>query len=162
MPIDIPKFIRAEAQRAELFAELVKRVDRLNSLEQSEAESLALIEKNRKEAQRVLDDASAKESHAGLLVSNAREQADHIVSDAKNKAKAAIDGANDTVRAILGEANDKRDKALTAASLANIKASEMDAKVAAAAETLKALESKIAESKAIIAKAEAVKLAMGG
>ena len=33
MAIDLPKFLRAEAQRAELFAELVKRADRLNNLE---------------------------------------------------------------------------------------------------------------------------------
>jgi septal ring factor EnvC (AmiA/AmiB activator) len=41
--IDLPKFLRVEAQRAELFAELIKRIDSINGIEAVEAAGQARL-----------------------------------------------------------------------------------------------------------------------
>jgi hypothetical protein len=93
MPIDIPKHIRAEAQRAEFFVELVKRADRLNSLEQAEADSLTAIEANRKRADEILSHASSAAQKDAAKAKAMLDAAKEKLASANEEAIKIIDKA---------------------------------------------------------------------
>jgi hypothetical protein len=161
MPIDIPKHIRAEAQRAEFFAELVKRADRLNSLEQAEADSLAAITKNREEADQILKRASiqcgksiamAKDDHAKAAdsLAIAKEQSEQLLEDAKVQAQSLLLAAQEAADA---------QKATDDAAKSQLIDTRLQIEQAQA--LLSDLNDQVSEAQAVIAKAEAIKKAMG-
>jgi dsDNA-specific endonuclease/ATPase MutS2 len=97
MPIDIPKHIRAEAQRAEFFIELVKQADRFNSLEQAMTDSLSSIDANRKAAEEIL--ATATKTASAIT-----EKARSMYDAAKEKLKSAYDEAESVLAKSNSEA----------------------------------------------------------
>jgi chromosome segregation ATPase len=159
--LDLPKFIRAEAQRIEAYAELVKQVDKFNGLEQAESEALARIE---------AANAKTAEIEAAVepLIARAREE----MADAKAEAHKALSDVRAATEGMLREATEKA-TAAQADALAKVKArideaSALDAQIAAAKDELVGLQAQIGDldprvrdSLALIAKADAIKKAMG-
>lgn len=156
MAIDIPKFLRAEAQRAELFAELVKRGDRLNNLEQAEADSLAAIEKNRSEADAILASAAAQARQDMAKASEARQAAQEELGKARAEAERIIADARAQGERELAAARGKEMEALKAAEAAHDSAADAERDLLTAKELLAQLEPRVAEAQAVIAKAEAL------
>lgn len=112
--IDLPQCIRNEAKRAEFFAELVKRIDTVASLENAQAESQAAIERNRKEADEILTkvkaDAQAVERTARATLEDAlkalqksKADGDKIVSEAKAKSETILAEAGNRLNKVLAE-----------------------------------------------------------
>lgn len=159
--LDLPQFIRAEAKRAEFFAELVRRVDAVANLEQAEAESLALIEKNRITAQALID--GAKET---AKVISAEANANHEKARSSIDA-ACLDGANIIANArveaekIISNATNRVAEARKAESQAKAEEQQAKERLDEARKELAEIEPVLADALATIAKAEAIKKAMG-
>jgi DNA repair exonuclease SbcCD ATPase subunit len=161
MPIDLPKHLRAEAQRAEFIIELVKSADKLNNLEQAEAESLARIEDYRKGAEAIEAECADRIKRADERVAKALGSAAQAVADAKAEAEQIVARAKTEAENLT--ANGRAALAALDAELTTSKQAVEDAKavIAALAEQYEGLRNQADAAIAVIAKAEAIKKVMG-
>jgi hypothetical protein len=155
--IDIPKKVRDFAGMAEALAELVEIADKHNALVQFEAEHatrIAALTEQIAAKQQAVRFAEAQEDEA-------RRQALAIMEQAKIDGQTIIDKAAAEADLIRKAA----DEAVEAAKAKERKAEADERKakdnLASLAEQTNLLVAQVAEARAIIAKAEAIKQAMG-
>jgi membrane protein involved in colicin uptake len=158
MPINIPK---QGLSLARALVEHFEQCEKLNGLEQAAAESVAQITGNRVTAAEIVGNAKDEARAIMAKADEIRKAADMSMADAKLQSAAIIADAN-------AEAEQTKAKALEAAKLAKGRedASEeaerkANANLEAMIKRISDLEIQLADATAVIAKAEAIKRAMG-
>jgi chromosome segregation ATPase len=157
MSLDLPKFIRAEAERAEMFAKLVERADELGRWEQTLADAAKRVDALKKQAEA-----------AEKAIAAADEKATAILVAAKSEAAGIATGAKSLVSDAQAEAAKIRESAVEAARVAKAKENAAEAAEKKALDGIKSAEGKLAavtktlaDAEAVIAKAAAIRAAMG-
>jgi colicin import membrane protein len=145
MSLDLPKFIRAEAERAEMFAKLVERADELGRWEQTIADAAKRVDALKKQAEAAEKAIATAESQARAIVADAVNAS----ADMERSAKAAVSEAQ-------AEAAKIRDAAADAAKAAKAKENAAEAAEKKALDGIKAAEAKLATVTKSLADAEAV------
>ena len=155
--IDIPKKVRDFAGMAEALAALVELADRHNALVQFEAEHASRIAA-------MADQIKAKQAdivRAEAAEDEARRQALSIIEQAKADAETIKAKADDEAKAIRAAANEAVEAAKVKERRAESDQRKAEANLASLAEQSKLLVAQLAEAQEIIARAEAIKKAMG-
>lgn len=155
--IDIPKALLPLANAAQALADLMAIAQKANSLEQVEVEHKARLTAITKDADAVKSALVA--AQAGIKAAEA--SAAKVIADAK-------DAGDKAAAAVLAAANDERARALEAVAAAKkaeavSEAEERRAKkrLGEIEQKLAILEPQVAAAESTIAKAEAIKRAMG-
>jgi high-affinity K+ transport system ATPase subunit B len=155
--IDIPKKVREFAAMAEALAELVDLADKANAWQQQEAEHqarLAALAEQVAAKRNAVQLADAKEDEA-------RRQAIAIFEQAKKDAATTIAKAAADADTIRKAADEAVEAAKAEESRAEADERKAKANLASLAEQTKLLVAQLAEAQAVIAKADAIKKAMG-
>lgn len=158
MSLDLPKFIRAEAERAEMFAKLVERADELGRWEQTISDASKRVDALKKQAE-----------DAEKSIAAANEKATAILASAKSDAAGITAGAKSLVNDAHAEAAKIREAAVEAARVAKAKENAAEAAEKKAVDGIKAAEAKLAavtktlaDAEAVIARAAIISAAMKG
>lgn len=116
MPIKINAALKDFSRMAEAIKEMIEVSERLNSLEQAEAEYLARMEKAKQDAEKYLERGKKAESQAFAfhsektneaiqILDQAKKEAAEILADATNRGNAAIAAAEATAKELNESAN---------------------------------------------------------
>lgn len=158
MSIEISKQIRQLAGMTKALQDLADLADQVNGQDQYEAEHAARLAELAKQ-ERELAQAIAAKQEAMLVV---ERQMVAVVEDAKVEAAGIVTKAKRLADDLVRDAERQAEQQQQVFKAAKAKADEHQTRGAALFKEASALEEQVAAAKAVIAKAEAIKAAMGG